>query len=382
MSTAGRFVAGRRGLAGLFGLLAGVSLAGATVTFDFDGQTLSITASGNGGDNIVVAVANGQVTVNGTPAAATASIVSIEVLGSPGDDTIDLVTIDPSDLPALTSVTIDGGGGADQIFGSQADDTIIDDDGGDSWVDQGGDDTYIISPTGGNNGPTELSGIGAGNDTLVLEGTSGDDVFKAGSDQASVNGRLVTLTISQLDGITLMGNAGNDTFVVVPPDQTPVTVDGGADNDHLAIDNQGISVTQSGSQISLSGKAAVTFSGVEYVTSCDFASLASSDSDGDGVPDDCDVNTSGNSGSTGGDQDGTGGSSPGGGTATTGGSGTSGSAGTSGDTGGTDNPAPDDLLPAACGAGMCGFGFVPAMPLMLAGLGGFKWRLRRGRRTR
>lgn len=382
MSTAGRSCARRRCGAALLGLLAGVSLAGATVSFDFDGQTLSITASGNAGENIVVAVADGQVTVNGTPAAATNSVVSIEVLGSPADDTIDLVTIDPSDLPALTSVTIDGGGGTDQIFGSQGDDTIIDDDGGDTLNDQGGNDTYIISPVGGNIGPTELAGAGAGDDTLALEGTSGDDVFKVGSGQASLGGRVVTLTISQLDGVTLMGHAGDDTFVVTPLDQTPVTIDGGAGNDHLAINNQGLSATQSSNQITLSGKAAVTFSGIENVTNCDFGALANSDADGDGVPDDCDVdNATGGGGSTGGgsggDQGGSGGSSTGG--ATTGGG--SGTGGTSGDTSGTDT-ATDNLLPAACGAGLCGFGFVPAMPLMLAGLGGFKWRLRRSRRRR
>ena len=399
MTTAARPAIGRRSAAALLGLLAGAALAGAAVTFQFDGQTLSITASGNAGENITVAVASGQVTVNGTPAAPANAVVSIEILGTPADDTIDLVTIDPGDLPLLTAVTIDGGGGADQIFGSQGNDTIIDEDGGDDWIDQGGDDTYIISPTGGNLGPTELSGAGAGSDTLSIEGTSGDDVFKVSAGQVSLGARSVTIGIAQLDAISLMGNGGDDTFVVAPLDNTPVGIDGGAGNDHLAIDNQGLSATQSSGQISLTGKAPVRFSGVENVTNCDFATLASTDNDGDGVPDECDVNPNagdgvggaggddaggddngGQNGPADGGQDGLGGgdsvgdNSPGSGDA---GPGAGGDA-PGDDADGTDMPA-DALLPAACGAGLCGFGLVPAMPLMLAGLGGFKWRLRRGR---
>ncbi len=389
----------------------------ATVNSEFDGQTLRITADGDG-ESIIVANGDANATVNGTAVAPANAIVHIEVIGSPGDDQISLVSVNAGDFPALVSVSIDGGGGADQIFGSQLDDTIIDDDGGDEWTDQGGNDTYIVDVSAGGVGQTMLLGLGLGEDTLSVEGSSGSDLFLVGSGQTSVGARSVVYTIDNLDLLSIRGLGGDDTFVVQPADAFPISIEGGTGRDHLVINNNGNTVTQTSASIEVSGAMPVNFTGIEDVSNCDLASLDPTDCDGNGVADACELasgvatdaddngvidaceqnvtggddNGSTTTGSTAdnttsdGTTTGTGGGSNGttdgsGDTPGSSGSGASGGAASTGTGSETSGGVTgDNLSQTLCGAGLCGFGFVPSMPLMLAGLAGFKWRIRRSTR--
>ena len=168
-------------------LLAVPGVASAAVTSSVAGGTLTVTSDAD--DAIAITCVANQVKINGadpgTGAAKCDAITAIDVHGGPGANNINLAavtTADPAvdtDFPAVTSVTIDGGGGDDLINGSQYPDTIHGGNGNDRII-------------GDNNagGTRDNSQGDNGNDTLVWNPGDGDDINEGGdgTDTIEVNG--------------------------------------------------------------------------------------------------------------------------------------------------------------------------------------------------
>ena len=162
------------------GLLALPGVASATVTTNLTAGQLSITS--DAADPITVTCVAGKVEVNnlGIPGNPDCSaITGIGVTGDPGANAINLAGVDPAAYTALTSVSVDGGAGADTINGSQLADVLKGGTGNDRII---GDD---------NPGGTRDDMRGEdGDDTLVWNPGDDDDINEggAGSDTAEVNG--------------------------------------------------------------------------------------------------------------------------------------------------------------------------------------------------
>jgi Ca2+-binding RTX toxin-like protein len=161
-------------------LLALPGVANAAVTSTVDGTELTVTS--DAGDGIAIASDGANVTVNGAavaPATPAATLTKITVDGGPDANAITLVGVTKAAFPAITAVTLNGGGGADTITGSAYPDVM---NGGD------GDDRLI----GDNNdaGTDDIANGEAGDDTMVWNPGDGDDVNEggAGTDTVEVNG--------------------------------------------------------------------------------------------------------------------------------------------------------------------------------------------------
>jgi len=370
-------------LAGLSVMLA----ATASAVQDFTGGTLTVTATD---DDVFITGGGGIAAVNGVPVADAALVERIVVNGGPDANNIDLTQVEPNSFTALTSVTINGGGGADSIFGSQLADTIIDPDGGDTFNDTPGNDTYIVHL--GGSGTTLLDGIGLGGNTLIIEGSAGADVIHAGPTQATSGGQ--TIVYSGIAQLTLLGGDGDDVFVVQSSADFPILVNGQGGVNGLAFDNEGQAVIQTDGSIAIAGKQPVNFASIASVSNCNQAGAA--DANLDGVPDGCEQalssggdntggdNTTGGNNTGGSDTGGsssggsTGGTSTGGSSTTTSGDNAVSSGGDSGSSGGDDSAATpaevEEVL--ECGAGLCGAGTAQLMPMLLLGLCGAKMRMR------
>ncbi|MEP7130043.1 MAG: hypothetical protein ABI770_02835 [Sphingomicrobium sp.] len=105
---------------------------------------------------------------------------------------------------------MDGGAGADTIYGNEGNDTLIGGDGNDYLAGQEGDD--IVDGGAGN----DFIGAGPGNDTLT-GGTGADRFFFAQPFEAVINVHTIT-DFSRVQGdyidlksIDADGNAANDT---------------------------------------------------------------------------------------------------------------------------------------------------------------------------
>jgi Ca2+-binding RTX toxin-like protein len=148
----------------------------------------ALTVTITEGDSATITCVGDQVKVNGgdpTPATACAAITSITVNGDDLANTIDLsavtapvVTQDP-DFPAVTAVTINGGGGNDTITGSEHVDTMAGGAGNDRIL---GNDNVL--------GTRDVFRGEAGDDTLVWNPGDDDDQMDGGdgADTIEVNG--------------------------------------------------------------------------------------------------------------------------------------------------------------------------------------------------
>lgn len=398
--------------AALLALSALAGTASATLTSGFDGVTLTVTSDGADLITLIVDGNTGEVLVTGQQVpggAPAAQIQVINITGGSGDNNIDLNTVDAGGFPALNEVNINGGGGADSIFGSQVADTITDDDGGDIIEDSPGDDRYIIN--GGGSGATMLSGVGLGNDELIVEGGDGNDLISATPTMTTFGGRSVTYG-AVVDMLTLRGAGGDDTFVVQSAEGFAIDVNGGLGSDYLAFNNQGLAFSEAVGSIQPAGRGQITYTRVETTSNCAFGTFDQSvDCNANGVPDGCELSTgaaadtdangtldacdaaaatSTGGGTTAGGTTGggttDGGTTNGGGTSTTGGGTSTGGGSTTGGTSGTTTAAGsagsvDEMMPDGCGAGMCGFGVAGIMPLTAIGLIGLKRRERKRRGT-
>jgi Ca2+-binding RTX toxin-like protein len=161
-------------------LLALPGIANAEVTSTVTGTELTVAS--NAGDGIAIASDGTNVTVNGAPVAPAtpaATLTEITVNGGPDANVITLVGVTKAAFPAITAVTLNGGGGPDTITGSEYPDVM---NGGE------GDDRLI----GDNNdaGTDDVANGEGGNDTMVWNPGDGDDTNEggAGTDTVEVNG--------------------------------------------------------------------------------------------------------------------------------------------------------------------------------------------------
>jgi Ca2+-binding RTX toxin-like protein len=221
----------------------------------------ALTVAGDDDDAITITCVANAVQVNGATVAGGAcdAITSIAVTAGSGANTIDLSgvtdkddTVD-TDYPAVTSVTIDGGGGNDTITGSEHTDTMRGGDGDDRIVGdenkapgsfdvfegQGGNDTLVWNP--GHDSDKMDGGDGA--DTIEMNGGGGAEQFTvkpsatAGRVQFDrVNPAPFVLDIGTAEKLDFNANGGDDTLVSdagLLALGFALDIDGGTGNDTL-----------------------------------------------------------------------------------------------------------------------------------------------------
>jgi Ca2+-binding RTX toxin-like protein len=244
-------------------LLAFPGIANATVTSTVDAAG-ALTVESTAGEAITITCVNDQVQINNAPPGgpgddACDAITSITVTGDNAANVINLAAVtapivtQTPDFPNVTDVTINGGGGNDEITGSEFPDTMSGGAGNDRII---GDD----------NAPNtrDVFRGDAGNDTLVWNGGHDDDLMDgdAGTDTIEVNGapaaeaftvnasatagrqsfdRLpapgpgaFNLDIGTSERLDLNANGGNDTLTAGGGfANLPLDVDGGDGDDVL-----------------------------------------------------------------------------------------------------------------------------------------------------
>ena len=244
--------------------LAFPAVASANVTSTVAAGALTVTGEAN--DGIAITCLANQVKVNGqdpnSGAAACDAITSIAVTGGDGANVIDLSGVQDrddavdTDYPAITSVTIDGGGDNDTITGTEHTDTMRGGDGNDRIVGdenkaagsfdvfegQGGDDTLVWNP---GHDSDKMDG-GDGTDTIEMNGGGGGEQFTvkpsatAGRVQFDRTGPTppgpFTLDIGTSERLDFNANGGDDSLVSDPGLDAlgfKLDIDGGAGNDTL-----------------------------------------------------------------------------------------------------------------------------------------------------
>lgn len=205
---------------------------------------------------------------------------SVSIFGGSGNDTIEGTA--NADLlqggPGTDSLT--GNNGNDTLLGEAGNDTLLGGEGVDSLL--GGSDTDSLLGGNGNDILKDFGNLGN-----ILNGEAGADVithdvidvFAAVLSDDHVEdavGHLVSDTNSLAaafkmsskgtsTGPTLTGGAGNDTITTKGLDVTQ-TVDGSDDTDQLIVDADGAGVTDTGSQVQVTGKQAISYSNIESVS--------------------------------------------------------------------------------------------------------------------
>jgi len=178
--------------------------------YDEAGNVVPVTMTALGNDTIVGQTVTGANTSDQpTQDAGTvrvtipSSVHRVEILYENTGTSTSVIHI--SDVNYSTSVTvegndvIDGGGGADMLYGGAGADTILGGNGSDSLYGGSGNDHL----TGGN-GPDLLDG-GAGNDTLVIE--NGDTAYGGAGDD-----RFVLEDLGQSGDINVVGGEDGETL--------------------------------------------------------------------------------------------------------------------------------------------------------------------------
>jgi Ca2+-binding RTX toxin-like protein len=214
-------------------LPAGVTASFANGTLDVEGDATDNTISielvgkivtvldGDVGNQVVVAVTNAPAT--GLTAASLT--VGIVVNAGDGDDSVDV------SATITRPATLNGGTGADTLFGGGGNDSIntgadaigdyADGRGGNDTINGGlGDD--VIFGSAGNDV------INAGDGVNVAYGGDGNDSITGGSDADYLVGGNGKDTINGLDGDDTIFGGGGD-----KPDKAPDSIDGGAGDDYL-----------------------------------------------------------------------------------------------------------------------------------------------------
>ena len=198
-------------------LLVGLPAAHAAVSATVSGGVLTITGDG-ADDTILVTCAGGQAKVNGndpSPAAACATITTISINSGAGDDTVSLATVTLANFTLLSSTTINGGPGRDQITGGTEADMMI-----------GGPDDDTFRPGFGNDaiqGGGSLEGdfveetiqtTATLTDTSLTSSLAGTDTLNDVETARLTGGGLAdTIDASGFSGQTdLLGLGGTDTI--------------------------------------------------------------------------------------------------------------------------------------------------------------------------
>jgi Ca2+-binding RTX toxin-like protein len=204
------------------------------------------------------------------------NIVEIELSGGSGDNTVDGSAVG-DDFTGLTGIFVSLKDGDDTIYGSSFPDTIHGGPGNDELIGEAGNDTLF-----GEDGDDTLFG-GAGNDTL--KGGPGSDTLNdgAGNDtldfSEAASGITIDMDLTDVDQeVDVAGNtvrlegqfesfigSGFDDAVFVDPLDVPRNMDGGAGDDTLHFDAQGVTATDDGTTIVAEGFAPVNYTDMETV---------------------------------------------------------------------------------------------------------------------
>jgi hypothetical protein len=172
-----------------------------------------LTVASDAGDAIAITQAGGNVQVNGADPdsgiLAAADVSSIIVTGGPDANAIDLGAVSSTDFTSLSTVSIDGAGGADTIIGSDLDDLIF-----------GGPEADEID---GGRGNDRIFGLD-GDDTI--RGGSGDDTITGGRGADTIFGGTAAQDTASLIGLDAAGGAlvrfsADDPATIVS--STPIT---------------------------------------------------------------------------------------------------------------------------------------------------------------
>ena len=217
-----------------------------TITFFLgDGDdTAAASAQANASIDFFVSGGAGNDSLTGSP---NADVIG----GGEGNDTI--VGLAGVDL-------MDGGGGDDTITGGPGNEP--NQTGGD------GDDTFLWNPGDASDGLVGEAGI----DTMVFNGSAGNEVFVATAQGTGFRftrdlGSIV-MDATGVDSIVLHALAGDDRVTTVPLAGTSQNLVGGTQTtaDALTIDAAGGCVTSSGSgTVTIAGGSPITFSEFEQV---------------------------------------------------------------------------------------------------------------------
>jgi Ca2+-binding RTX toxin-like protein len=217
-----------------------------TITFFMgDGDdTATASAQANASIDFLVSGGPGNDALTGSP---NADVIG----GGEGNDTI--VGLAGVDL-------MEGGGGDDTITGGPGNE--------ENQAGADGNDTFIWNPGDGSDG---LDG-GAGIDTMVFNGSAGNEVFATTAQGSGFRftrdlGSIV-MNATGVESITLNALAGDDRVTTVPLTGTSQNLLGGTQTtaDVLTIDAQGGCVTPSGSgTVTIAGAQPITFSEFEQV---------------------------------------------------------------------------------------------------------------------
>jgi Ca2+-binding RTX toxin-like protein len=189
---------------------------------------------------------------------------SLEIFGTAANETItktaDTITCDaPVEqvifYASIETVTINAGAGDDTIidpgenaflFGDDGNDTIIVDatTGNGVFVDGGDNSDTIIAVLGSLDGPVTVLDSGTtGSDTLVVQGTDGDDEIAVSATGVASGGQSIILATT-LAALAIDAGAGNDAITVsdLGGNAGSLSLDGGAGADSFELDNVGASV--------------------------------------------------------------------------------------------------------------------------------------------
>ncbi len=218
-----------------------------TETINYSGLATVILNGNAGDDSFTVDATGAAFTLNG--GAGADSFVVGRILAKPGESA-------PAGVEGVWStrgflsqgnfsvMTIHGDSGDDyfEVNHNTAELYLYGDDGDDlflvkTYLQEGSALSNVNGGTGTNsiqyvaNGPLHIDG-GAGFDRLVIEGTDADDVFVITDTAVYGGGRSIDYT--NIEGIVILGGAGNDTFYVLG-NNIPLTIEGGSGSDTVNI---------------------------------------------------------------------------------------------------------------------------------------------------
>ena len=180
-----------------------------------DGQRDTVTANGTqAADHISVVNSGGSIMVKGL--AAQVSIANMEagdaltINGQAGDDVIDASAIKAGQV----QLTLNGGAGNDQIFGSAGDDLVNGGSGNDVALMGAGNDTFVWNPGDGSDTVEGQSGA----DTLQFNGANINENINISANGGRV--RLtrdvanITMDLNGVENINVGALGGADTITV------------------------------------------------------------------------------------------------------------------------------------------------------------------------
>lgn len=171
--------------------------------------------------------------------------------GNEGDDTFDVLH------SGTAGLTIEGDAGQDTInidniagsapimaFGAGDNDLFNVINSGLGQLDlmgEGGDDTYVVDFVNGATVFNITDSPNAENDTLIVNGSSGNDIFDISNSNASVNGGT-SWTIIGIENFEYDGGLGDDTFNVAtdPSFSGTINLSGNDGNDSFVINESGL----------------------------------------------------------------------------------------------------------------------------------------------